>query len=171
MAVNINNELLAYLTAAKAIEQQSLALMRAGIERAGDQQIASLYRAHHEQTEAHVAWLAERSAACGASSASLEELDSGLAAIDVRIPSRASSATLAAAAYAYENLEIAIYHLLRGVAQRAGDHETVAVVEHILEQEEAAAEVIASMIDRALEVSLSEPPRSQTGHFEGKPGE
>lgn len=171
MAANINNELLTYLTAAEAIEQQSLVLMRAGIERAGDEQLAGLYRAHHEQTEEHARWLAERIAACGASSAPPGELDNGLAAVAVRIPSRAGSATLAAAAYAYENLEIATYHLLRGVAERAGDHETLAVVEHILEQEEAAAEIIASMFDRALEVSLGEPPSGATGHFGGKPGE
>lgn len=171
MATDINEELLSYLRTAEAIEQQSLELLRAGIDRTGDEQLAGVYQAHNEETEEHARWLAERIAACATTSAPPGEIDPGLAAVEVRIPSQASAAMLAAAVYASENLEIAAYHLLQGVAERAGDHETGAVVEHILEQEEAAAEFIASMFDRALEVSLGEPPRGTTGHFGGKPGE
>ncbi len=60
----------------------------------------------------------------------------------------------AVTAYAFENLEIATYHLLRGVAQRAGDQDTVAIAERILEREEATAELLASKFDRVIEVSL-----------------
>ena len=171
MAANIKHELLAYLTAAEAIEQDSLALMRAGFERAGDEQIASIYRAHFRETEEHSRLLAERMVACGAPFCSGDALAPVAAVVTVSVPAPASAATLTAAACAHENLEIATYHVLRGVAQRAEDLATIAVVETILEQEETAAEVIASTIDRALEVSLGETPSSPTGHFGTSPDE
>ena len=42
---------------------------------------------------------------------------------------------LAMTAFAFEHLEIATYRMLARLAQRAGDAETVAVAERILEQE------------------------------------
>ena len=67
---------------------------------------------------------------------------------------------LATAAFAFESLEVASYRFLRGLAERVGDNETVAVVERILEQEEAAVELVAGTFDRALELTLGEPPTS-----------
>jgi Domain of unknown function (DUF892) len=63
-------------------------------------------------------------------------------------------------AYAFENLEIANYGILRRLAERAGDTETVAVVDRILEQEEAAAELVRGTFDRVVELALGEAPRS-----------
>jgi len=68
--------------------------------------------------------------------------------------------TLSAAAFAFENLEIASYRFLRRLAERVGDTDTVAVVDRILEQEEAAAELVAGTFDRALEAALGEPAES-----------
>jgi ferritin-like metal-binding protein YciE len=56
--------------------------------------------------------------------------------------------------YATEHLEIAAYELLRRVAERAGEPETVGAAEHILRQERAAAEKLAGAFDRAAEASL-----------------
>jgi len=50
--------------------------------------------------------------------------------------------------------------VLHSLAERAGDGETVSVVERILEQEEAAAELVAGTFDRALEITLGEPAES-----------
>ncbi len=165
MPADIKHELIAHLATAQAIERQSLGLMRTAIECSGDEQIAAIYRAHREETEDHVRCLAERAAACGGAGSTAGGVDSRLAALEIRFASPASSATLAAAAYALENLEIAAYHLLLGIAERAGDHQTVALAGRILEQEEAAAEVVASTFDRALEVSMGERPRSPVSHF------
>ena len=63
-----------------------------------------------------------------------------------------SPAELAISAYTLENLEIGVYHALRGVARRLHDHETEVVAQQILEQEEDAAELVASRIDWALPV-------------------
>jgi hypothetical protein len=50
--------------------------------------------------------------------------------------------------------------MLRTLAERAGDRETTAVAERILEQEEAAAELVAGTFDRALEHTVGEEPVS-----------
>jgi ferritin-like metal-binding protein YciE len=62
-------------------------------------------------------------------------------------------AELAISAYTLENLEIGVYHALRGLARRLHDHATEVIAQQILEQEEDAAELVASRIDRALLVA------------------
>jgi ferritin-like metal-binding protein YciE len=57
-------------------------------------------------------------------------------------------------AFSFEHYEIVAYELLRRVAQRAGDSETVQMAERILQEERAAAEKVASTFDRAVELSL-----------------
>ena len=61
---------------------------------------------------------------------------------------------LAGFAYAFEHLEIAAYELLRRVADRAGDEETVAVAERILAEEHRAAEQVAATWDAAVDAVL-----------------
>ncbi len=165
MAADIKHELIAHLTTAQAIERQGMGLMRAAIELSGDEQIAGIYRAHWEESEDHERCLADRLAQCGGTGQAADDPGGELAALEIRFPSPASPATLAAAAYAFENLEIAAYQLLRTIAQRAGDQETLAVADRILEQEEAAAELVAGTFDRALEVSIGERPRSPVSDF------
>ena len=63
-------------------------------------------------------------------------------------------AKLAGFAYAFEHLEIAAYELLRRVAERAGDEETVAVAERILAEERRAAEQVAGTWDAAMDAVL-----------------
>jgi ferritin-like metal-binding protein YciE len=65
-------------------------------------------------------------------------------------------AKLAAFAFAFEHLEIAGYELLRRVAIRAGDTETEQVASLILTEEHAAAHLIRSLFDQALDASLHE---------------
>jgi ferritin-like metal-binding protein YciE len=65
-------------------------------------------------------------------------------------------AKLAGFSYAFEHLEIAAYELLKRVAARVGDEQTVAMAEKILLQERTAAGRIHSLFDYALEASLHE---------------
>jgi Domain of unknown function (DUF892) len=76
-------------------------------------------------------------------------------------------------AFAFENLEVATYRVLRGLAKRAGDSETLAIADRILEQEEAAAELIAGTFDRVLEVTLGEETSAEVPSVTpiGKPSE
>ena len=56
--------------------------------------------------------------------------------------------------YATEHMEIASYELLRRIAQRANDVETVADCDLIIEQERAMAETIAANWEKFAELSL-----------------
>jgi ferritin-like metal-binding protein YciE len=53
-------------------------------------------------------------------------------------------------------MEIASYELLRRIADRANDQETVTACNEIIEQERAMAETIAANWDRFTELSLRE---------------
>ena len=59
-------------------------------------------------------------------------------------------------AFATEHLEIASYELLRRVAQKAGDEETATAATEIIEEEKAAANLIAENWDKFAELSLQE---------------
>jgi ferritin-like metal-binding protein YciE len=61
---------------------------------------------------------------------------------------------IAIQAFAFEHLEIASYRMLRTVAERAGDQETVRVSERILEEERAAAEKLSGLLEGAALVGL-----------------
>ena len=63
---------------------------------------------------------------------------------------------LAAHALSYEALEIGSYELLRRVAERAGDSETVQLAGQILAEERAAAEKLRALFAQALDGSLRE---------------
>jgi ferritin-like metal-binding protein YciE len=54
-----------------------------------------------------------------------------------------------------EHLEIAAYELLKRIAERAGDGETVAMCERILVEERRAAERIAGTWDAAMDATLA----------------
>ena len=62
-------------------------------------------------------------------------------------------AKLAGFSYAVENLEIAAYELLRRVAERAGDQETVALAEGILAEERSAAQQVADQWSVSMSVA------------------
>ncbi len=162
MAAKLETELIKYLIGAQVIENHSLLLLGEANELTPDAKLREVYKAHCLETEEHLREVAERLAAHHDHPGSDTDADLGLGALGVRMSSRSGGAdpvSLAVAAYAFENLEIAAYHLLGRVAERAGDRATVALAERILEQEEAAAEHIASTFDRVLAVSLDELPR------------
>lgn len=169
MRVDINRELISYLSAVHTIERQGLQLLTRAIRGAGDERIVEIYRGHCRQTEAHLRTIVERLQAHDPDGQTSfpSDTECGLAAIGIRFgpnPPGESPAMFAMATYAYENLEIAAYHLLRGIADRAGDGETIAAVDRILEEEEQAAETLASTFDRALELSLGEAPGTPSAH-------
>ena len=61
---------------------------------------------------------------------------------------------LAGFAFAFEHIEIGGHEQLKRVARRAGDDETVRVVEGILSEERTAAERIRSRFEAAVELTL-----------------
>jgi ferritin-like metal-binding protein YciE len=163
MSTDLEAQLVRGLTNAHAMEEQAIRLLDAATKVAGDQEIAAIYRAHLLQTREHARYVAERLAAHGQQPSRVRDGAMQAAAVGLAVITKAMPDTpvrLAATAFAFENHEIATYRLLGGLARRAGDHETEAVAARILEQEEAAAELVSGTFERALEVTLGEPATS-----------
>lgn len=160
MGDTVTEHLTNYLIDAHAMEKQSIKLLEKGADIAGDEEIARIYRAHLMQSTEHERYVSERLAAHGQSPSKVRDTAMQVGALGIGVAAQAAPDTpvkLAATAFAFENLEVASYRLLGRLAKRAGDTETVSVVQRILEQEEAAAELVAGRFDRALEITLGEP--------------
>jgi ferritin-like metal-binding protein YciE len=63
-------------------------------------------------------------------------------------------AKLLAVAYGFEHFEIATYELIKRLADRAGDHDTVEMADKILVNERQAAQKLEASYDLALERSI-----------------
>ena len=176
MANSPQEQLVKYLTDAHAMEEQSIQLLEKGSGMIGDEEIARVYRAHLMQSQEHREHILKRLEAHGESPSKVKDAAMKVGALGIGGAALSAPDTpvkLSAAAFAFENLEIASYRLLRRLAERTGDTETVAVVDRILEQEEAAAELVEGTFDRALEVTLGEPASSPVTPVTpiGKPSE
>ena len=163
MSGNAQEQLVKQLTEAHAMEKQASQLLDKGATMIGDEEIGRIFRAHLLQTEEHAKYVAERLDAHGESPSKLKDAAMQASALGIGLAAGAMPDTplrLATVAYAFENFEIATYNLIRRLAERAGDFDTVAVVDRILEQEEAAAELVRGCFERVLELTLGEPARS-----------
>ena len=163
MATEPAQQLVKHLTDAHALEQQAITLLEQGSSIAGDEEIARIYRAHLIQTREHERYVAERLEALGESPGKLKDVAMKAVAFGIGAAAGALPDTplkLAATAFAFENLEVATYRILRDLAERARDGESLALAERTLEQEEAAAELVAGTFARALDLALGEPPTS-----------
>ena len=154
---DVRSELVSYLADAHAIEAQALRLLKAGPDIAGFEALAQIFRKHLEETREHQRLVEERLNAHDAGPSRLQSTGMRIGGLNVGAFFAAqpdTPAKLAGFAFAFEHLEIAAYELLRRTADRAGDPETVAVVERILVEERRAAERIAGTWDAAMDAAL-----------------
>jgi ferritin-like metal-binding protein YciE len=156
-SADIASALVSYLTDARAIEAQAVQLLEAGSRIAGVPALADVLRGHLEETRGHQALLEDRLRAHDAKPSRFQNTALGigganLVAFFVAQPD--TPVKLAGFAYAFEHLEIAAYEMLRRVASRAADEETVAVAEQILAEERRAAEQVAATWDGAVDAVL-----------------
>lgn len=150
LSQSLDRALIDCLMDARALEQLGLRVLEEGARLGPDETTADIYRAHHQQTRGHLRLIDER---LSAHDIEPPAADDGVrvAALHIEFdPGACSPADLAISAYTLENLEIGVYHALRGLARRLHDHETEVIAQRILEQEEDAAELVASRIDCAL---------------------
>ena len=156
---DLGKQLNKYLADAHAIEQQATQLLKKAPELAGAKELASAFEAHLEQTRRHSELLEGRLDARGGSRSAVKDAALRLGALNLGMFFKAqpdTPAKLAAFAYAFEHLEVAAYELLKRVAARAGDEETVAAANTILVDERAAAATVHEQFDHALDASLEE---------------
>ncbi|MFL5822862.1 MAG: ferritin-like domain-containing protein [Solirubrobacteraceae bacterium] len=148
-----------YLADAHAIERQAESLLRKAPKLAGDGELARAYESHLSETLEHSRKIEERLEARDGSPSRLKDMAMRAGALNWGAFFQAqpdTPAKLAAFAYAFEHLEIASYELLRRVAERAQDTQTVQVATSILAEERAAAERIQSLFSPAFDASLRE---------------
>jgi ferritin-like metal-binding protein YciE len=147
-----------YLADAHAIEEQAIALLERGPKLAGSERIAAVYSDHLAETRDHAELVEARLHALGGDPSTIKDSALRLGALNWGAFFQAHPDTpgkLAAFAFAFEHLEIGGYEQLRVVATRAGDNETVALTERILEQERHAAEQIEGVFDEAVQAALA----------------
>ena len=155
---DLEAQLVKYLTDAHAIESQAEQLLKRGRKIAGDEQLAALYDEHLDETRGQQIRIEERLGAHGSSPSALKDSAMRLGALNWGAFFQAQPDTpgkLCAFAYAFEHLEIGGQEQLLRVARRAGDDETVRVVEGILAEERSMAARLAASFDRALDASLA----------------
>src|SRR3954447_6244110 len=140
---DIQEQLTKYLTDAHSIEVQALVQMKAAPKLAGTDELARIYEQHEGETEEHKRLVEERLEARGASTSKLKDAAGAVTAVPFVLFAKAHAHTPgkpAPHALSYEHMEYAVYELLRRVAQRAGDQETVEAARRIGDQEAAMAD-------------------------------
>jgi ferritin-like metal-binding protein YciE len=155
----LGEQLNKYLADAHAIEQQAAQLLKKGPKLAGAEALGSVFQAHLKETERHSELIEQRLKARDGSPSALKDAALRLGAVNLGMFFKFQADTpakLAAFAYAFEHLEVAAYELLKRIAARAQDEETVATADGILFEERAAAAKVHEQFDRALDASLEE---------------
>jgi ferritin-like metal-binding protein YciE len=156
MGREADEELVAALADAHAMEKQSLTMLQAAVKVAGDPQLEALYRGHIAETERHIELIEERLEAHDGGRSMLKDLAGRVSALVLGtgvIAQKHTPAKLVAVAYGYENFEVASYEFLRRLAERARDAETVGAVDRILVNERQAVEKLGASYDVALKAS------------------
>jgi ferritin-like metal-binding protein YciE len=156
-ADDIREQIVKYLTDVHSTEENAADQLRTGADSVHDGQLAQVLRDHLQETEEHERLIRARLEALDASPSKLKDIaQKGAAAVGGALSGAAPDTTgkVAIQAFATEHLEIASYRSLRAVAQYAGDTETAALAERILVQEQAAAEKLDALLDRAALVGL-----------------
>jgi ferritin-like metal-binding protein YciE len=154
---DIGEQLVKYLADAHAIEAQAIQLLEKGPAIAGESDLAKVFSDHLEETRSQQAAVEARLEAHGAGPSALQDALMRVGALNMGAFFGAqpdTPAKLAGFAFAFEHLEIAGYELLKRVAARAGDQETVRVAERIIAEEHAAAASIRAQFDAAMTASL-----------------
>lgn len=157
MSRDIEKQLVKYLNDAHAMEMQSMEVLEKGIEIAGDVQLAQLMRGHLNDSRDHERYVKQRLEAMGKSPSTAKNVVAQVAAKGLGLLAQGmpdTPAKLLAVAYAFENFEIASYTILRDVAERAEDEETISMCDRIIPVEQQAADLIRENIPLAVERSL-----------------
>jgi ferritin-like metal-binding protein YciE len=156
---DLDSQLKSYLRDAHALESQSIQLLEAAPKLGGAGELDRLYDEHLAESRNHQARIRERLEAHGASPSRFKDVAMRAGAINWGTFFGGQPDTpgkLACFAFAYEHLEIGGYEQLKRVAQRAGDMQTVGVVDQILAEERTAAGKLAGAFDTAATAALEE---------------
>jgi ferritin-like metal-binding protein YciE len=147
-----------YLQDAHALESQASQLLALAPGLVEDEGLAAIFEEHLGQTREQRRRVEGRLEARRTRPSRLKDIALRGGALNIAAFFAAQPDTdvkLAGFAYAFENLEVAVYELLRRVAERAGDSDTAATAAEISTQEGVVAERIASTWERTMRVQMS----------------
>jgi ferritin-like metal-binding protein YciE len=141
------------------MEQNVLRMLDGMISTTDDPDIQRELEHHKIETEGHAQQMRERLEAHGGSPSTVKQaagILGALAKMPLDMVRGEKAGRNARDGFAAEHMEIASYELLKRVARRAGDEETVAACDRIIAEEQAMADTIAANWDRFAELSLQE---------------
>jgi ferritin-like metal-binding protein YciE len=155
----VNEQLIKHLDEAHAMEQNVMRMLDGMISTTDDPTILQELEHHKIETEGHAQRMKARLEAHGAAPSTVKQLGGivgALAKMPLDMVRGEKAGRNARDGFATEHMEIASYELLKRVAQRAGDDETVTACDEIIGQEQAMADTIAANWDKFAELSLRE---------------
>jgi len=155
----IHDQLIKHLDEAHAMEQSVLRMLDAMISTTDNAEIIQELEHHKIETEGHALRMKARLQAHHATPSTVRQLTGivgALAKLPLDMVRGEKAGRNARDGFATEHMEIASYELLKRVAQRAGDEETVTACDEIIAQEQAMANTIAANWDTFTELSLRE---------------
>jgi ferritin-like metal-binding protein YciE len=156
---SINDQIAKYLADAHSIEEQAIQQMEKAPSMAKDRTLAGRFSAHLDETREQKRLVDERLEKLGESPSKFKDLIMRAGGEGFVLFAKSQPDTpgkLLSHAYSYEALEEASYELMRRVAERAGDQETVAMAERIRAQETAMKERLAESWDIGVDMSLQD---------------
>ncbi|MBS1870792.1 MAG: DUF892 family protein [Actinobacteria bacterium] len=162
----LEEQLVASLRDAHALEQMALAQLERAPAIAGEDALKLALRDHEVETRVHERLVRERLDAHGAKPSGLRDLAGEAGGAAFALFARVQADTpgkLAAHAFSYEHLELAAYELLARLADAAGDHETAVVAHRIRGEEAAMAARIEARFPRTAAASLEAGARDDPG--------
>lgn len=155
----LNEELIKHIDEAHAMEQNVLRMLDSMISTTDDPEILQELEHHKIETEGHAQKMKARLEAHGGAPSAVRQMGGilgALAKMPIDLVRGEKAGRNARDGYATEHMEIASYELLRRIAEKANDTETVTACDEIIEQERAMAETIAANWDKFAELSLRE---------------
>jgi ferritin-like metal-binding protein YciE len=159
MPRSAGQQLVKYLADAHCVEVQALTQMRVAPRLAGEDSVAAAYRHHAAETAGHERSIRARLEAHGATSSRFKDLAGQAGGWGMLLFARSQPDTagkLAAHAFSYEKMEVAMYGLLTVAAESAGDSETAVLAGEIAAEESAMAERLAERFDLVVATALAE---------------
>lgn len=155
----VNEQLIKHIDEAHAMEQNVLRMLDGMISTTDDPEILRELEHHKMETEGHADRMKKRLTAHGASPSMVKQaggIVGALAKMPLDMVRGEKAGRNARDGFATEHMEIASYELLKRIAERAGDQETVADCDAIIAEERAFADTIAANWDKFADLSLRE---------------
>jgi ferritin-like metal-binding protein YciE len=155
----LKDQLVKHIDEAYAMEQNVLRMLDGMISTTDDPEILDALEHHKMQTQSHSDRMKARLEAHDATPSGVRQLGGivqAMAKMPLDMVRGEKAGRNARDGFATEHLEIASYELLRRIAEKAGDEETVRVAGEIIAEEQEMANTIAEHWDKFAELSLRE---------------